>query len=204
MATVHTRIESARGCGFRKAGGCYLVIDGKGIQCQFLPVDLPEEIKTSRGGQWRLAEIAIGKKAKRVCRNPGKKCSKCWIIKMDDKETCLILFVGTKFYKTTKHFDAEAGRLGISRRIPQRLISKIEVGKTPVLLAHRKSYQSVNEEGEVFTTRQVFAAFVPSRIEYIVTGKESAEELDQLQAKGLTLIKVIKAGKVLDLGIQSN
>lgn len=40
MATVHTSVESARGCGFRKGGGIYLVSGGLSEPCPKLPIEL--------------------------------------------------------------------------------------------------------------------------------------------------------------------
>ena len=40
MATVHTSVESARGCGYRKGGGIYLVSGGLSEPCPKLPIEL--------------------------------------------------------------------------------------------------------------------------------------------------------------------
>lgn len=202
MATIHKRVENSRGCGFRKPGGFYLVIDGKGIECGLLPITVPSWINTSRAPQWRTAAEACGPRKERKCS--AEKCQQCWLKKLPDDETTLLNFVGMAHYRTAKQFEKEAGRMGISRRIPPHIIPKITVGKTPVLLAHRESSSSITEEGDVVKLRQIFAAFKPQRIEYIITGKETEEELNQLEEQGITLIEVHKAGKVLNLGFEAN
>lgn len=40
MATVRTSVEGARGCGYRKAGGIYLVSGGIPRPCGKLPIPL--------------------------------------------------------------------------------------------------------------------------------------------------------------------
>lgn len=36
--SIETRVEGARGCGFRKTDGLYLVCDGLGSACGKLPI----------------------------------------------------------------------------------------------------------------------------------------------------------------------
>lgn len=201
MATIHTRIESSRGCGFRKEGGFYLVIDGKGIECGLLPINLPEHIKTSRAPQWKTVGEAFGKSQERKCSAP--KCHQCWLKSMPDNTMALVNFVGMAHYRTVEQFERESGRQGISRRIPPHIIRNIRVGETPVLLAHRESSKILDGDS-VTTIRQIFAAFKPQRIEYIITGKETEAELNSLESQGITLIRVKKAGKLLYLGFESN
>ena len=38
----------------------------------------------------------------------------------------------------------------------------------------------------------IFSMFIPTAIEYVVTGTETAEELDALENRGLTLVAVTK------------
>ena len=203
MPTIHNRIEDKRGCGYRQPGGFYLVVDGKGVSCGLLPIDLPESISTSRASQWRKAHEVCGVRKQRQCTS-GENCKECWIKRLSDTEPVLLNFVGMEHYRTAQQFEREAGRAGISRRIPPHLIGRIVVGKTPVLLAHRNSSRTVGAGGGIEMKRQIFTGFKPQRIEYIVTGKESQDYLEKLDRQGITLIRVQYAGKVLDLETQAN
>jgi hypothetical protein len=55
---VETRREQARGCGYRKEGGLYLVCDGEGKNCERMPIPLTscptcsQGIKPARGWSW--------------------------------------------------------------------------------------------------------------------------------------------------------
>lgn len=43
----------------------------------------------------------------------------------------------------------------------------------------------------------IFHAFKPSRIEYVVTDLESVEELDAMEKRGLTLVRVTRIEPIL-------
>lgn len=209
MPTIHTRIEPARGCGYRKPGGFYLVLDGKGIECGLLPLEVRPEIKTSRAPSWRTSEAAIGKAQDRRCRlegndDPEHQCKGCWLKDLPNEELVLLTFIGMKYYRSVKHFESEAGRIGISRRIPPSLVPKITVGKTAVLMAHRESSHIPDDKEGFKAIREVFSAFKPQRIEYIITGAETPQELEELEAQGITLIRVTKQGDTPQLNFEDN
>ena len=205
MATIHTRVESSRGCGYRRPGGFYIVLDGEGVVCGLLPVELPEHIKTSRAPSWRESQELLGPSKKRSCSGTEDgPCKECWLKTLPDPEITMLMFVGMSHYKTTQQFEREAGRVGISRKINPGLIPRIHVGHTVVLLAHRESSHIPDEELDYKAIRQIFTAFKPERIEYIVKGNEDEEYLDALEQQGITLIKVQKAGQVLNLGFEAN
>lgn len=190
MATITTKIEAARGCGYRKGGGIYLVSDGIGAPCCKLPYELTvcpcchAGIKPSRGFQWVSSSLFSGS----PCFNP------------DDMATCPmnlgpdikvgLMWVGEKFYPTALDFTREANSMGTSKRLAA-IPKDIEVGKTWVYLAHRKAVSKI--DGTVVTYFPgIFRAFRPDRIEYVVKGTETEEELEKLEKRGLTLVKVIR------------
>jgi hypothetical protein len=240
MANINLVREGARGCGYKKTDSFYIRSEGAGIECGFLPIDLPEKPADPPAGA-RSRKKKKGEKPKREKRYfkpslgpsfpfigdvipEGQKCSLpedplksggcqgCWVRSLDPSEKCVLLWVGMSFYKSTEHFLQEAGRIGISRKIPKHVIKNITIGKTPVFLAHREASRVLDTTtNEVTITRQVFRAFIPSRIEYVVNPKTLALDkrtkayknyikyLDQLEEQGITLIQVEKAGTVLDL-----
>lgn len=195
IKTVH---EKARGCGYRKKGGLYLRFDGVPFNCGLLPITLDTcpccgaGVKASRGFQWVKRQL--------LGSDPCKKetCGNCGILNLPMDERMGLIWIGERFYKSPKDFIKEASEMGISRRLTQ-IPRGFEVGKTWVLLGHRKGNVKQDSEGVVFDEegnpeflKQVFAAFIPSRIEYVVNGDETQEEIERLEARGLTLVDVVK------------
>lgn len=198
MANIITKIESARGCGYRKEGGLYLVADGIGRPCCKLPHPLTvcpcchAGIKPSRGWTWVSSNLF----AEKECTEGRPSCP------MNMTDTMVgLMWVGEKFYPTAEHFAREAQGMGVSKRISQ-VPKDLVVGETWCYLAHRKAISVVNEKGEIDFAPGVFQAFRPTRIEYVVRGSESAEELEALEKRGLTLVRVIRdidtQGSLLD------
>jgi hypothetical protein len=193
---ILTQIEGKRGCGYRKEGGLYLVSEGLGRYCGALPIELEvcptchHGIKPSRGWTWiDLSALA----AVRGCSREGG-CGNCPIA--DAKiQQCGLLWVGEQFYKTPAAFAKEAGSMGISRRI-QAVPRGFVVGETWVALAHRKAIESVFKLGEEPTYKSaIFHVFRPQRIEYIVKKGDSNEKLEDLEKRGMTLVKVVRKGE---------
>lgn len=197
MATIHTQLERARGCGFRHKG-LYLMAGKIWNACGMLPIPLEvcpccnQGIKFTRGFSW------IGKAliADSPCKNSPSKCMNCapW---SDQKVTKLgLLWTGEKFYNRPSDFIKEVELFGLSKRI-HNVPKDLVLGKTWVMLAHRKAIPVYyDEEGKPLEEpkykKGIFAAFVPDRIEYIIDGTETEEELDAMEKKGYKLIRVIK------------
>lgn len=118
---------------------------------------------------------------------------------------CGLIWIGERFYPTPQDFMREAARMGVSRRItavPRDFV----VGETWVLLGHRKAIEKACPDcgdGEVdpecpvcegvgfFYIPGVITAFQPTAVEYVVTGKESEDEIEAMEKRGLTCVKVI-------------
>lgn len=192
MATIHEREEGPRGCGYRKGGGTYLVSEGEMVPCGKLPLVLDvcpccgAGIKPSRGWTWvnpqRLFKDVECAFAGDLEENPPMGCSGCPLDILPD--TAGLLWIGEKFYSTPGKFSAEAAKMGVSRRLA-RVPRDFKVGETLVLLAHRKGTKVDGEDKPA-----IFSAFRPTAIEYIVKGTETDEELDKLEKRGFTLIKI--------------
>jgi hypothetical protein len=181
------KVETKRGCGYRKAGGIYLVCDAPSQPCyKEIPLKpcptCKNEIRFSQNYQWiHYDQLLINDK---FCRNP--ECRGC--VPFDGTvDRMLLMWVGEMYYSMPHDFRKEAFSRGISKRIP--LPPKdIEVGKTWVVLVHKNT---IPRKGHYVPG--IFMAFVPTRIEYVVKGNESDEQLKKLLDKGYTLIKVKKA-----------
>lgn len=225
MATVRTSVESARGCGYRKGGGIYLVSGGLMAACGRLPVPIDvcptchHGIHRSRGWTW----IDIDKFTASM--------PPCPITTEPQHATCAmngetgragLLWVGTQFYPTPQSFRDEAKHMGVSRRI-SAVPKDFKVGETWVLFAHEKVFnepcpsedvrvvggtvhhdEDCECEGEgVIWKPGIFHAFMPTAIEYVITGDETEEELDRLEKRGFSLVRVIREGEIQFEGDQS-
>jgi hypothetical protein len=209
---IRVSYESARGCGYRKGGGIYLVCDGQGRYCGALPIPLGvcptchHGIKPARGWTWvNLAELASvrGCKLSEPLSTEGDPmdrptgCGDCPIADAKIQEVGLI-WVGEKFYPTPGNFVDEAARMGISRRITA-LPRRFKLGETWVALAHRKTVpEKIMERNEMGLEVEkiefkpaIFHVFLPSRVEYVVRETDEEEKLNKLEERGFSLVRVV-------------
>src|SRR6476469_1701413 len=113
MATIHTRVEGKRGCGYRREGGFYFVSDGAAVGCCKLPFELTvcpvchQGIHFSRAFQWITTKLFSKKK----CTTHEE--SFCIMNQPDTKIG--LLWVGEMFYPTADHFTRESQWMGISK-----------------------------------------------------------------------------------------
>jgi hypothetical protein len=192
---VELRYDEMRGCGRRKPGGLYLISAGPARPCGKLPCPLTScptcgnGIKFARGWTWVDAD-------KLLMERP------CNVVGGQDHERCALasqlfgmaglLWIGEQFYKTPSDFLEEADRLGISRRI-HAVPRGLALGKTWILLAHIKAVSQPMQTttGTVLvTTPGIFRMFKPTAIEYVLKGDEAEEELERMESRGITLVKV--------------
>ena len=204
MPTIRESHEEARGCGFRQPGGFYLVTSMDKLRhCGKMPLPLHvcptchQGIKPARGWTW-VDAFALFKSVE--CKgDPNEDCSTCRLsyaaLKADPQMG--LLWIGQKFYATPQDFMVEALTMGISRRIA-RVPKDFKVGAHWVLLAHRQTVPDPEAEGGF--RPGIFFVFRPTALEYVVTGKETDEELEALEQRGFTLVKVIRVNKQLKLG----
>ena len=183
--TIQTRHESARGCGFRVAGGKYLVGGGTAQPCGLLPIELSfcpccnQGIKQTRGFTWVEAQIFKSNSC-----NDQALCKTCPSPNFEDDEKVGLMWVGKKFY-TPESFIKECKEQGISKRIAG-LPKDFVVGETWIFLAHPQVqfFDGKKRKG-------AFYIWKPQAIEYIVTGEETDAELERLHNQGYDLVKVI-------------
>jgi len=239
-------IEAKRGCGYRQAGGLYLVSGGLGEPCERLPVEIVPcahcgaTIRQTRSFQWEKPEaLLVGTKP---CKNvdavhsnaPGNDhCERCPVCSPSrvlatgptpehgfgpDLDPVGLLWVGEKFYPTAEAWAEEASKLGVSKRIaaiPKGLV----VGKTWIFVAHPKRIATrctdrvciearAKEIKKPFDKQEIvdcefccgsgtvskpgiFHAFVPTRIELLVTpSMEKQKWVAALVKQGVTLVRV--------------
>ena len=90
-----------------------------------------------------------------------------------------------------------AAAQGISRRI-STIPHEFKVGKTWVAFAHikacKKPLDPEKPKVNLVACPGIFMLSQPTSIEYVVTGKETQEELAALVERGITPVKVIRSG----------
>lgn len=200
MVNIRISVEKVRGCGYRKPGGLYLVSGALSRMCGKLPAPLHvcpvcnQGIKPVRGFSWINAK-AIFSSIKCQERLADESCSSCVCGDLAAERGGLI-WVGEAFYETSDAFVREAVAQGISRRIPA-VPRGFKANETVVYLAHRKVLSLKSSPG-------IFSAFVPTAIEYVVKETETEEELNDLEKRGISLVKVIKDAPEQDLFPSAN
>lgn len=173
-----------------------MMSSGTFAPCGKLPVPLDvcpcchAGIKPSRGWTWFNPRPFVEPVQ---CRLGPKDCNHCILSTPPAKAG--LLWVGEKFYPKTSDFSDEAAKLGISRRI-SAIPKDFEVGVTWVFSAHRKAI-NVTAPGEPEEKWQagIFHVWRPDRIEYVTTGKETQEDLEAMVKRGITPVKVKRAGQ---------
>lgn len=191
MPNIRESHEAKRGCGYRKGGGLYLVSGALNRPCGKLPAPMhvcptcSQGIKPTRGFTWINAKAIF---AGITCTRKDTtdissvvECVSCVCGNMAAEHGGL-LWIGGSFYENSEIFSLEAATQGISRRIAM-VPRGFKVGETVVYLAHRKVPTLQDTAG-------IFAAFIPSAIEYVVKGTESDEELESIEKRGISLVKV--------------
>jgi hypothetical protein len=195
--SIHISVEGRRGCGYRKAGGLYLACDGEGRFCGALPIPLTVcptcncGIKPARGFTW--IDLATIRGSKPCIQDKGPNyCDSCAFFSIGRAG---LIWVGEVYYKTPHHFDKEAATMGISRRI-SAVPNGFRVGETWIALAHRRAIQTpfVLGEDPVFTAG-IFKLFVPTSIDYIIRKSDTKEQLDEIEKRGIRLVRVIRKGE---------
>jgi hypothetical protein len=208
-------VEGKRGCGFRKPGGLYLVCDGEGRSCGKLPIVLDRcpvcnsGIKQTRGWTWIDSDRLI---ATEHCAADPAECRGCPLAVPMGKVG--LLWVGKAFYETPQEFSREAAMMGISRRI-SAIPRDFKCGETWVWLAHPEVVNNptpppakpdTDDEEEIALYEQelaeyrsklpgVFRVFRPQRVEYVVKGTESDEDIELLVKRGITPVCVTRKGE---------
>lgn len=210
MLKISERIEPARGCGYRKPGGLYLVSGPHSGGCCRLPIPLTvcptcnAGIKPTRGFQWISGELFTtgGVASCPMLDSPGKIWSSPCPMSQPPEKLGL-MWVGEKYYPSAAHFVQEARTQGISKRLAALPLDLV-IGQTWVALAHRCAIVDysegpqawVDEHGEAHTGIKylpgIFMFFRPQAVEYVVKPVEDPAQLERMQDRGVSLVRVVK------------
>jgi hypothetical protein len=206
--SVRVSEETARGCGFRKPGGLYLVTDPLPlVPCGKLPLPLGRcpvcscGLSPARGYTWIAPGPLFGKTP---CAKPSfpdvrflASAVECGFCPLRDGGPALsgrhgLLWIGESFYPTPANWIREARERGVSRRIA-RLPKGFVLGETFVFVAHRQAVPGPDPDDPSATifSPGIFHVFRPSRVEYVVEGTETAEDLDRMRARGIEPVRVV-------------
>src|SRR3990172_83641 len=164
-------VEAVRGCGYRKVGGLYLAGSYLSSLCCRLPAPIENcqscgaGVKFSRGIQWIEPKVVFRTPAQCVrwsvsvpktgqtvihlqipeVKNATPGCSLAFI--EESTEKVALMWAGEQHYPTPEDFSLEAANLGVSKRIAA-LPKGLVVGKTRVLLAHKKGMECPDCHGK--------------------------------------------------------
>lgn len=196
---IEKRYEKRRGCGYRQKGGLYFVSGRGSNPCGKLPIELTvcpccgAGIEFNRGYSWvSSALIQDAPCYSSRCQATGEGGTiqlGCFPFSSPLIKRYGLMWVGEKFYKTPEFFTKESVLQGISKRLP--FVPKdFAVGVDWVLLAHAKT--PFNDPNGTELKPGIFMALCPERIEYVVKGTESDEELQAMAERGITLVEVYK------------
>jgi len=204
-------VEARRGCGFRRAGGIYLVSGGMGDPCERLPVLLEccgscgSGIKQTRSIRWMKPEVLLNSAT--ACAFNPRHCPHCVVCQPVNlersaipKDKVALLWIGEQHYPKPQDWTIEAMKLGVSRRIaaiPKELV----IGKSWVFVAHPKAVPvpvkvkkpgDLVEHEEIVMKPGIFHAFVPQAIEVVVTPSMKDEQWvkDMVEKNGVRLVEV--------------
>lgn len=210
--SIRVSIEGARGCGYRKAGGYYLVAPALSEPCPRLPLEMDrcphcgQGIGPARGFTWITPAVLFPAKG----HGSGEHNARCPLgqIMYGDGpdfdppegqhrtgEKAGLIWVGGLYYPTPESFMDEAALMGVSRRVkaPPR---GFKVGEHWIYLGHRKAILGTEDDPELgpktVYTPGVITLFRPTAIEYVVKGDETDEEIEALEERGITPVKVIR------------
>ena len=197
-------VEAQRGCGYRKAGGIYLVGGHLTEPCERLPAPLDpcptcgHKVERSRAFGWITWEAALHTAGE--CEGYGPHCAHCLVCSnreraaLEPADRAGLIWVGKQHYQTVGQFSREASLQGVCRRVtawPKDLV----VGKTFVLLAHpyavTRRVDLGNGGSEIEQRAGIFGGFLVSEIEVVVTPTMATQEWAQkLEARGAFLVEV--------------
>lgn len=213
-------VEQKRGCGYRKIGGIYLVVDGPGQPCGKFPIPLNDCTTCGHSPAngvagpaiQRIKNLEVAARAGDCLLRSTDACNSCPFSTMalgrlvQEQPWAALMYVGQGFY-TPKSFIIEAEEMGVSKRVSS-VPKWFEVGKTWVYLAHidavskpcdcaeKTEDKTIDPKCERcegtggYFEHGIFYAFRPSRVEVIIPNTMIAEDRTALIEKGYTLVEV--------------
>jgi hypothetical protein len=186
---VQTRHDHLRACGWRQPGARYLIAATIGLPCGRLPCPTTHcptcghGVKLTRRWQWFEPAPFF---RDRPCTLDQGTCDPCPLAEPRSLPQSGLLWVGATHYASPRSFLAEASSLGVSKRIPARPRAFL-LGITRVYLAHPTA---CIDPILLNTVPGIFASFVPTAIEYVVTGTETDAWLEHMIHQGITPVRI--------------
>lgn len=142
-------VEAKRGCGYRKAGGLYLVSKDLGVPCDRLPAALVPcgtcgtAIKQVRSWQWANVQHALA--GAKPCAQAAPGCGTCPVCSPNATNVpggkVGLLWVGVQHYPTPADWAKEAAAQGVSKRIAA-IPAGLKLGATWVFVAHPRAFSA--------------------------------------------------------------
>ncbi len=205
-------VEVARGCGYRKVGGLYLVGGGASMQCDRLPYEIVNcptcgsGIKFSRGFTWldwfKYAGIHVIDDPYAACTCPNT-CPIC----VPESGSYGLLWIGERYY-SPENFVKEVLQMGACRRIAA-IPKGLKLGETLILFAHKHVIPFKNDKNEDDFKPAIFYVFRPTGLELLIWESEATpEKIAELEKKHITPIIIPDGDKDHDpatpLGLNSD
>lgn len=140
-------VESKRGCGFRKAGGTYIVGPSLSAPCGLFPIPINpcphcgHSVKFTQAITRIEPREVLGPLPAAItaeCCPGAETCSSCpvgWKGAARHADEACLIWIGRASY-TPAEFLAEASSQGISRRIPEVIPRWVKPGETWIFMAH--------------------------------------------------------------------
>ena len=194
--------EGARGCGFRQAGGLYMIGGGDTRPCGRFPLELEKcatcggGVRQKRGWTWiepaKLWPLTQEQIVSGAACHTGE-CYRCPVGGAVPERAGLI-WIGKQHYPTPMHFLAEGKELGFSRRI-EAVPKGFVPHETWVFLAHPAAIVAacIDEETGGASTEEIpgaFAVWRPAGLQKVVTRETPQEEVDEIREKGIEPVVV--------------
>jgi hypothetical protein len=216
MLLIHDRIEKARLNGYRKPGDLYLIGRLVNFQCCKLPLELNKNLLPRKGLLPLPEEVQYPLPfAERLANNPEPDCNtKACSIFLGKNQFAGMIWISEIDYSHAAMWISEARTEGIQIQIPGNvyLHGAIEIGKSWIMLAHRKAIVDysegaggwVNDETGLAETAikyrpGFFTMFQVQGMEYVMKmpwdmqhGNRNPGSIFGMMAKdGVTLVNVI-------------
>jgi len=205
-------VEGARGCGYRKVGGLYLVGNRQWSTCDRLKLEIPvcdccgETLRPNRGlqpinafklfhnhnteiiGLWGSIMGPEDNPRLTPCEDQSH-CKVCFPTNTSNRShKDYIIWIGREYY-TEESFNAEAEFMGVSRRIPH-IPDKLAIGRSVIYLAMRNNINrraATSPTGRMIKRNGIFSVFIPQSLELLVWESDATEEyIADLERRNIT------------------
>jgi hypothetical protein len=178
---VRVMSRHTRGCGTRKTGGTYIFCEGIPMNCEQLPLPLPEACPCcgEEINFFRSVKVIRPDTLFKTCEHEEHKCHHFGCSCCKPPERGGLMWVGTEY--TRESFVNEALAIGVSKRIPA-IPKNLKIGD-PLFLCHREALpEGVENRKGVFMVSHITA------FHRILSEKDAEDQdiIDELERQGIT------------------